>query len=132
MSGEKKGFLKVRSYEADQAMPVGGVTVIVSRTTDTGETLIRVMQTDMNGESETLELDAPSEENSLKPNSSAAYGKYNIRADCSGYYTAEYLDVPIFAGQTSIQRVPMIPLPEGVENGKEVVVIETEALNEGE
>lgn len=132
MSGEKKGFLKVRSYEADRALPVGGVTVIVSRTTDTGEELIRVMQTDMNGESETLELETPSEKNSLKPNGSAAYGKYNIRADCLGYYTEEYLDIPIFAGQTSIQRIPMIPLPEGMENGKDVVVVETEDLSEGE
>lgn len=132
MNGNKKGVLKVQSYEASQAMPVGGVTVIVSKTVDTGERLVRVMQTDMNGESEISELEAPPEENSLTPNNSEVYGKYNIRADFPGYYTAEYLDVPIFAGQTSIQRIPMIPLPEGDENGKEVVVVENEALVSGD
>ncbi len=123
---ENSAMIIVQVYTADQATPLEGANVIISKSFEDGEKLIQVLRTDANGKTQPVSLTAPSAENSLSPGNSNNFSKYNIRVDYPGYYTVENRDVPIFENQTSIQPVAMIPLSEGRENGKMVMVIETE------
>lgn len=125
-TGNENGFLVVQVYTADQTLPIEGAHVLVTRTVDGGEELVKVMQTNRSGKTEPLALAAPPAANSQKPDGGTRYYVYNIRVDYPGYYTMENLDVPIFDGQTSIQPVSLIPLPAGEEQGKKVTVVESE------
>ena len=53
------GTLIVQVYTADQALPVSGANVKVTKLTTDGEELIKVMQTDRSGKTEPLVLPAP-------------------------------------------------------------------------
>ena len=121
-----EGTLIVQVSTADRALPIADASVIVSKTDEEGETLVKIMRTDKSGRIEKLLLPAPPASNSQSPGKGDRYSQYNIRTDYPGYYATENLGVPIFEGQTSIQPIELIPLPEGVENGKTVTVIETE------
>lgn len=126
-NGEKgNGMLVVQVFTADQTLPISDATVIVSKSGENGETLVRMMKTNENGKTETIKLPAPPAENSLSPGNTNMFNKHNIRVDYPGYYTTENLDVPIFEGRTSIQPISLVPLPEGEEKGKTVTVVETE------
>lgn len=124
-----EGTLLVQVSTADRALPIADASVIVSEMTSEGETLVRIMRTNQSGRTEKLPLAAPPAANSQSPGKTDRYSRYNVRVDYPGYYTTENIGVPIFDGQTSIQPVALIPLPEGEENGKRVTVIETEPDN---
>ena len=120
------GILIVQVYTADQALPIEGANVLVTKTTDGGEELVKVMQTNRSGKTEPLALSAPPASNSLTPDGGTRYSIYNIRVDYPGFYTMENLDVPIFGGQTAIQPIALIPLPLDDEQGKKITVVERE------
>lgn len=120
------GTLIVQVYTADQALPVSGANVKVTKLTTDGEELIKVMQTDRSGKTEPLVLPAPPSENSQTPEGGVRFFNYNIRVDYPGYYTMENLNVPIFDGQTAIQPIALIPLAAGDEQGKKITSVETE------
>ncbi len=120
------GTLIVQVYTADQALPIEGANVLVTKTADGGEELVKVMQTNRSGKTEPLALSAPPASNSLTPDGGTRYSIYNIRVDSPGFYTMENLDVPIFGGQTAIQPIALIPLPLDDEQGKKITVVERE------
>lgn len=123
---EEKGGLIVQVTQANEAQPIANANVTVSKTTENGEMLLNVLKTNRNGKTPKIYLDAPPQENSQSPSDLPKFNNYNIRVDYPGFYTFEGLDVPVFAGQTSIQPVALLPLPEGVENGKRITVVERE------
>ncbi len=120
------GTLIIQVYTADQALPVSGANVKVTKLTENGEELIRVMQTDRNGKTEPLLLPAPPKANSQTPDGGVRFFNYNIRVDYPGYYTMENLNVPVFDGQTALQPVALIPLAAGDEQGKKITSVEEE------
>ncbi len=120
------GNLIVQTYTADQALPVSGAHVIITKTVDEDEELVWVTATDRSGRTEVIPLAAPPAGNSLTPDGGVRYYNYNIRVDSPGYYTVESLGVNIFEGQTAIQPFEMIPLPIDDESGRRVTTIEEE------
>ncbi len=120
------GTLIVQVYTADQALPISGANVKVTKLTEGGEELIKVMQTNRSGKTEPLILPAPPSSNSQTPDGGVRFFNYNIRVDYPGYYTMENLNVPIFDGQTAIQPVALIPLAAGDEQGKKITSVEEE------
>jgi hypothetical protein len=121
-----KGFLIIQTYTADQALPIEGANVLITRSVQGGEELIKVLETNRSGKTEPVALIAPPAANSQSPGGTMRYFNYNIRVDYPGYYTMENLDVPIFEGQTAIQPIALIPLPADEEQGKKISVVETE------
>lgn len=124
--GTGTGILTVQVYTADQALPISGAHILVTKNTPDGEELVKVMQTNRSGKTEPIALSAPPAANSLDPDGGERFYKYNIRVDYPGYYTVENLNVPIFEGQKAIQPVALIPLPLNTEQGKELTVVEEE------
>ncbi len=121
------GMLAVQAYIADRAIPVEGANVIISKQNDAGkEEVVRILKTNASGTTETVELPAPPAANSLSPGNGEKYYTYNIRVDRPGYYTVENRNVPVFAGNKSIQPAAMLPLPDGEEKGKRITFVEEE------
>lgn len=120
------GYLKVRVTAADNALPIGGASVTVTKGNGANNELINKQTTNNSGETEQISLPAPPKELSQTPGNTNTYAKYNVRVDYVGYYTVENIDVPVFDGQLSIQPTQLVPLPLNVTNGKTTSVIEEE------
>lgn len=125
-TAEQTGGLKVEVYTGSRAFPVEGAHIVVCRETKDGEELLKTLTTEKSGSSETIYLSAPPEKNSKQAGGGLGYSLYNIRVDKEGYYTVEYLNVPIFAGIIAIQPVELVPLPFGEERGKNKFFVEEE------
>ena len=78
-----------------------------------------VLYSDANGKTDPLRLPAPAKGLSLEPsngNTPAPFACYDADVYLEGYYSAEFVCIPIFDGITSIQPADLIPLPS---NGRE-------------
>lgn len=120
------GLLQVEVFTANDALPVADANVTVSQVLKGSSTLIRMMLTDRSGRTETIELPAPPKSMSTSPGNEKPFSEYNIRVEYPGFYTIEHINVPIFSGQTALQRVAMIPLPQVEESSKIIRYVETE------
>lgn len=120
------GYLMVTVTSADNALPIEGAVVTVTTGTGTNAVLINKQTTGRSGQTERIELAAPSKELSQTPGNKNTYAKYNVRVDFPGYYTVENIDVPVFDGQMSVQPTQMIPLPLSEQNGKKTTILESE------
>ena len=109
------GYLIIQVSTAGMGLPVEGAHVTVSRESENGNYVERVLVTDRNGRSEKIELAAPPRSNSMVPSDLEDYSKYTVQTEKEGYYPVENLEVPIFGGQTTLQQVSLIPLPLGYQ-----------------
>ncbi len=126
MPENNEGYILVQVSAANEAIPIEGAVVLISETRDSVENLVKVLRTDRSGKTEVIAVSAPPAANSQSPDGTDRFSRYNIRVDYPGYYSVENLNVPVFAGQKSIQTVSMIPLEENQEQGKVVTVTEEE------
>ena len=98
-----KGYLIVNVYLETIAEPVEGATVII-----TGENYERTYSTNSDGKTETIELDAPNVEYSLKPEYTVKpYSTYDLTVTKPGLNTVIIKKVEILPGETSFQDVYM-------------------------
>lgn len=123
------GSLKIRAYEAQEAIPVSGVKITVYEKSEGTLTPIHTLVTDANGETKELTLESKPKEISLAPSDQTPYEVYDVKAELPGYYTKYYVDLPIFANNVSIQKVPMVPLPKNDGNQEIQYIIEKEPSN---
>ncbi len=119
-----KGFLKILATTGG-VLPLEGVTVKISKQDENGEKLYHTGITDISGQTISYEVPAPLSDFSQQPISSdnpiLPYSKYTITASMPKYYTVIFKDVPVFDSITSLQTVPMVPLPEGVQEATAIV-----------
>lgn len=121
------GLLRVEVFTGTYGAPIEGAHVTVTKNADGGSTLLRMMETDRSGSTETIELEAPPASISEQPGSiGKPFSEYNIRIEYPGYFIIENINVPIFSGQTALQRVSMIPLPQGESANRIIRYVETE------
>ena len=119
------GRLIFRISTARGAIPLEGARIRVWDPNTTGEpasdrTNARaVLYSDANGKTEPLRLPAPAKGLSLEPsngNTPSPFACYDADVYLDGYYSAEFICIPIFDSITSIQPADLIPLPS---NGRE-------------
>ncbi len=103
------GRLIVQVFLANGAVPIQNATVSI---TDRNKNLITNLSTDNSGRTPSVDLPAPSARLSLQPGDVKPYSTYNIKVEYPGYYTEEFLNVPVFDGIESIQPVSMEALSE--------------------
>lgn len=111
---QEYGSLLVRVFTANQALPVPDATVIVSQTNDDPagtETQLFNLQTDRDGITPEVTLQAPPASLSLVPNNSIPYALYNVKVNYPGFYTFLAENVQLFANNVSILPVQLTPLP---------------------
>lgn len=116
--------LIVRTFTAREALPLEGTLVIVSRYIGEDPTLQWAGLTDISGNTPRISLPAPDKNLSERPGESRPYASYIIQAVKEGYYTAEFRNVPVFAGVSAVQPVEMIPLPQQPGIRPQTIVIE--------
>lgn len=120
------GYMQISVNSGKGAFPLKDATVRVYEynpdTTASNGNLIKTLKTDRQGRTELISLPAPPRSASLYPNSQKGYSTYNVEAYLDGYYTQQYINVPIFDGITAIQNISLIPISE---NGRESYTYET-------
>lgn len=105
------GWLKVIVRTGNNAMPLAGVTIMIS-SHDTGTMrLEQVAITNESGETERIPLPAPELAESFTLGGVPAYSIYTVSAYAPGYFRQESTDVPVFPGITSLQQFNLIPMP---------------------
>lgn len=105
------GYITVKVFTAEKAMPVPKAQI---RIIDLRIALDQTIYADENGNAERIKVYAPDKATSLKPQDvSQPYETYNIEIMKEGYIPTVINHVPVFAGETCLQPVAMIPQPEG-------------------
>ena len=103
-----KGQLRVSAVSSQGNVPVNDATIEISYTGESGN-VIETLQTDANGNSQTIELDAPPVEYSLEPGDNQPYSEYDIRINAPGYDEVLISGVQILSGQLGLSNVRMTP-----------------------
>ena len=121
---DEVGFLQVRTYSARGAVPlVDAVVSVIGHDTEGRETLLHMNRTDESGISPQVSLPAPDRALSLKPGDATPFLTYIVQVSAPGYATVRNEGVTIYSGVTSLQGVPMIPLPDPQADYAGAVVI---------
>ena len=104
-----RGRLTVTVRSANGALPVEGALVTI---TSEGA-VIGVSTSDESGNTDTLEIPTPPKSASLSPGYvGLPYSTVFIEVDKDGFYSGQYIEVPIFPDVLTVQPVNLLPLPE--------------------
>ncbi len=110
------GYLIVRVTTARGSIPLEGARVNIrdGAGTVSGESgdLLFSLVTNASGNTERVALPAPPRSDSVTPGNTKPYASYHLEVFMEGYYTHQYLGIPIFEGITAIQPADMIPRSE--------------------
>lgn len=114
------GQLQVRVSTENQAVPLPGAVVTITKETNGERELIRNIVTDESGLTPLIDLKTKDRNLSLIPGEVAPYTLYTVEVVADGYFPKTFIDLPIYGGVVAVQSVSMIPLPE---NGDDDVVL---------
>ena len=129
---DDRGVLIVNVGYGERVYPIENALVSVLQKNENTLEIISVSETDQSGKSEPIVIETPNVELSLVPDpDSLPYAKVTIDVEKEGFYNAQFIDVPVFAGIVSVQNVNLIPLPEYYVNNfyNNTVFTESEAPN---
>lgn len=112
----EKGFLRVKVTTGRGSIPVENAKVTVTYYKNGEFCLAGTFFTDSSGQTEILELPAPSKATSEKPDILYPSALYDIEITAEGYYDVVSRDVPVFEGITSLQNVDVIPVSTGYKS----------------
>lgn len=116
------GTLKISVISSIGLIPVENATVIVSYTGDP-QSPLKVLTTDISGQTPTIELAAPPVELSLNPDADQQpYSEYNISVTADGYEPVYVSGSEILANELSLQIIRMNPLAATDEDEKLVII----------
>ena len=107
------GYQRIFVTEANGTIPIPGALVLVTDYAEEGGgDAIYSLRTNEDGLTPTVALPAPDARESRSPGTERPYALYGVYVDAEGYYPAELVGVPVFAGVVSLQPVNLIPLSE--------------------
>ena len=115
-----QGTLKVEVTSTVGMIPVENARITISYTGDPQNTLEQ-LNTNTEGQTETVELAAPPLEYSMEPEQSQPYAEYTVEVEAEGYRPVNIEGVDVFSGELSLQNVRMEPL-EVSEELKNIVI----------
>lgn len=121
-----EGQLRVATLTGDGAFPVPGAHVTINVRRRGQEHLAYLLMTDESGETPTVSMPAPPASLSQQPGNEQPFTVVDIRVFAKGYFRAQMLNVPIFAGVTSLQTFQLIPLPLIMHEDMETLSVTTE------
>lgn len=88
-------------------VPVPNAKITVSKLLGDDYYISKILNTDVNGETEPLPLPTVSRSVSLKPGEGRAYATYHASVEAPGFQKQDIYDIQVFEGVTSVQRVPL-------------------------
>ena len=103
-------YVNVRT--ADEASPVEGAEVLVTAVVDGARMILASGLTDPSGTTRKMSVPVPDAGLSQSPSpESRPYNLFDVSVSAAGFFNARSVDVPVFAGITSVQNFSMIPVP---------------------
>ena len=112
----QKGKIFVRVTLSKAQIPIIGAHVNFLKSDGAASILLKTQLTDENGKTSEIEFDTPDEENSQNDiNSDDRFFVCDIVITHPLYYTTYIKNVQIFANQTSIQEVNVLPVEEDAD-----------------
>lgn len=119
------GYLQVQVTSAREALPIAEALVTVSRITDKGEELYIHTITDLDGLTAVYPLPAVDSSLTLEPGIPSPYTSYNIGVSAPGFFRVFHVNAPLYGGNTALQPVQLIPLPEFELSPQDLVFFQT-------
>jgi hypothetical protein len=120
--GSEKGYIQVNVRTGDDSDPVQNAVATVYATAGGNRLLIASGITNDSGSAPIFEVPAPLLSLSQSPSpSSLPYTLYDISVTADGFFNSRSVDVPVFAGITSVQNFSMIPVPLFMRSDEETV-----------
>lgn len=116
-----QGYMTIWAATADEALPVPGAEVVITRMIDGKRTLQAVGITDQSGRTPPFALPAPSASMSQSPDNPTPFARYDVSVRADGFAHARYTNIPVFDGIQSVQRADLVPISE---NRDDVVIDE--------
>ena len=119
--------LRVWVTTARQAIPIEGARVVITKEGGGENQLVKILTTNQDGSTATVDLPAVPAEYSQKPGYPHPYTLYTIEISKPGYFTIRNNHVPLYGGITTVQPADLIPLPEeeGLQRPEEIVIDES-------
>lgn len=115
--GQYEGTLQVNVTSSVGLLPIQGATVTITDT-DNPENFVTTLTTDDSGQTERIDLPAPSLAYSLEPSEPRPYSEYTIEVVAPSFEPVRIVGSEILPDEESIQNVSMNPL-EVAEGGQE-------------
>jgi hypothetical protein len=110
------GYLLARVTTALGAIPLKDATVTIrnEKASNNGERggVIKVVTTDLDGNTPRIALPAPPRANSTSPGASLPFASYSVDVEAQGYYRQFFTGVPVYEGITSIQPANLVPFAQ--------------------
>lgn len=122
----EQGRIRFEVNSALGRIPVANAHISISYTGG-GSGVLEEVDTDANGMTEDISLDAPPLEYSMEPTDNQPYAEYNIRITAPGYEERFFSGVQIFSNETAIQFAAMQPT-EGTQEEYNPTVISGHTL----
>ena len=123
------GTLVTRVFTGRAELPIAGASVsVVKKDGDRLLDLLTVRVSGRGGDTEAYVIEAPEADLSQSPGNPAPYALVDLWVDRQGFRLLVVEDVPIFAGVTSVQDLPLVPMPEDGGRGGESIEIPPQDL----
>ena len=120
--GDAKGYILVNVRTGDESSAIEGASVTVSATVGGKRMLIASGLTNASGTAKRFEVPVPSPGLSQLPSpDKRPYNLFDVSVAAKGFFNARSVDVPVFAGITSVQNFGMIPVPAFMAENDETV-----------
>ncbi|MCM1494309.1 MAG: peptidoglycan-binding protein [Bacteroides sp.] len=104
----EQGRIRFEINSALGRIPIANAHISISNTGGSGGVLEEV-DTDANGMTDAISLEAPPLEYSMEPTDNQPYAEYNIRITAPGFEERFFSGVQIFSNETAIQFAAMRP-----------------------
>lgn len=113
------GTIMVEARAADEALPIEGAEVVIRDR----DHILAEMQTDANGQTGQVSVEAPDKEHTLNPNDPGPhYSTVEITVRKPGFVNTIISQVPIFDGINALLPVHMHPVAEGWPDPERYVI----------
>jgi hypothetical protein len=115
------GRIRFEVLSSTRRRPVSNAHITITYTGGAAN-VIQDVQTDENGMTADIELQAPLLEYSMSPTDNQPYSEYNCRIEAEGYEEQFFSGIQIFSGETAIQKISLRPIANSADNYNPTVI----------
>lgn len=105
------GYLRVVTFSGNQAEPIEGARVVVSR----GDTVYANTETDRDGTTPVIPLPSVDPALTLRPGNDQPYVPYTIQVNAEGFRPVRHENVPVYGNNYVTQPIALLPLLPGAD-----------------
>lgn len=121
------GKLNVRVVSNNTNLPIPDATVRITNDNEPERTLEEA-KTNLEGQLNGIELEAPPVDYSMEPSANKPYSEYTITVEAPGFESIRVSGAEIFSGETAIQEASLLPVATGEPDTSELFVIPDHTL----